>query len=57
MLTLSPTSRCSYSVAFAGHHPESEAGARFDDPAIGVVWPAVPTIITSARDAAWNPLA
>jgi dTDP-4-dehydrorhamnose 3,5-epimerase len=57
MLTLSPTSRCSYSVAFAGHHPESETGARFDDPGIGIVWPAVPTIITSARDAAWNPLA
>lgn len=56
MLTLSPTSRCSYSVAFSEHHPESEMGARFDDARIRVAWPAVPSVITSAKDAAWKPL-
>lgn len=56
MLTLTPTSRCSYFVAFAGHRPESECGARFDDPGISVAWPDVPEIITSPRDSAWPPL-
>lgn len=56
MLTLSESSRCSYSVAFCGHRPDSECGARFDDPGIKVAWPDVPAIITSPRDAAWPPL-
>lgn len=56
MLTMSPVSRCSYAVAFSGHQPESECGARFDDASINVTWPAVATIRTSVRDAAWPPI-
>jgi dTDP-4-dehydrorhamnose 3,5-epimerase len=37
------------------YRPEGDAGIRYDDPAIGVVWPAPPAVI-SARDAAFGPL-
>jgi|688.fasta_scaffold303478_2 dTDP-4-dehydrorhamnose 3,5-epimerase len=56
MLSLAPGSRCSYAVAYAGHAPEFEDGFRWDDPAVGIEWPAVPATITSQRDAAWEPL-
>ncbi len=34
------------------HAPEAARGARFDDPAFGIVWPA-PLEVGSARDRAW----
>jgi len=34
------------------HAPEAGRGARFDDPAFGIVWPA-PVAVVSARDRAW----
>lgn len=39
------------SVAYA---PEASAGLRYDDPALGLVWP-LPATIVSARDLAWPP--
>lgn len=56
MLSLTRGARCSYAVAFADHSPEHEAGFRWNDPAIGIGWPAVPAVILSPRDAAWEPL-
>lgn len=56
MLTVSEESMCSYSVAFSGHHPESERGARWDDAAIGINWPVDPVLV-SDRDMSWEPLA
>jgi dTDP-4-dehydrorhamnose 3,5-epimerase len=55
MMTVSQGSRCSYAVAFAGHAPESEAGFRWNDPAIGIEWPEG-QVVTSASDAAWEPM-
>lgn len=37
------------------HVPGQGRGARHDDPALGIVWPAAPAIL-SAADAAWPPL-
>ena len=33
--------------------PESERGVRWDDPAFGIVWPAAPHRIVSAKDRRW----
>lgn len=38
------------------YSPADERGARWDDPALGVVWP-LPCTQTSEKDAAWPPLA
>lgn len=35
----------------AGYHPEAELGVRFDDPDLGITWPAKPLVL-SAKDAA-----
>jgi dTDP-4-dehydrorhamnose 3,5-epimerase len=56
MLSLTDGSRCSYAVAYAGHSPECEAGFRWDDPAIDIAWPDVASVVTSPKDAAWEPL-
>ena len=37
----------------ASYHPQSELGARFDDPAFGIDWPAAPTRVLSDKDQAW----
>ena len=37
------------------YRPESYAGFRYDDPAVGVAWPAEPLVI-SERDASFAPL-
>jgi len=36
----------------APHDPERETGVRWDDPAFGIDWPLVPTVM-SVRDRAW----
>lgn len=48
---LSDGAEVTYSVS-EFYHPESEAGLRFDDPAIGIQWPAIVTEVSS-KDAAW----
>lgn len=37
------------------YHAESARGIRYDDPAIGINWPAEPSVL-SERDSAWPPL-
>lgn len=39
----------------APHAPAAARGLRWDDPAIGIAWPAAPAVI-SERDAAWPDL-
>ena len=46
--TLAEATEASYQVS-EYHHPESERGVRWDDPAFGVRWPLGVTVI-SARD-------
>jgi dTDP-4-dehydrorhamnose 3,5-epimerase len=38
------------------HHPESERGIRWDDPAVAIAWPLA-DVTVSPRDAAWPRLA
>jgi dTDP-4-dehydrorhamnose 3,5-epimerase len=54
-LTLEDDSEIFYLVT-EEYHPESEAGVLWDDPAIGIRWPLLPTRI-SARDRALPDLA
>jgi dTDP-4-dehydrorhamnose 3,5-epimerase len=54
-LTLSDEAEVSYQIAGAWR-PESEHGARFDDPAFGITWPSAPSVL-SERDRTfpdWN---
>lgn len=37
------------------HHPDAARGARWDDPALGIGWPALPQVI-SDRDRTWPDL-
>ncbi len=37
----------------APYHPQSETGARFDDPAFGIEWPDASTRILSDKDQCW----
>jgi dTDP-4-dehydrorhamnose 3,5-epimerase len=37
------------------HPPEAGRGLRYDDPAIGVAWPAEPSLVSS-RDLSWPTL-
>jgi dTDP-4-dehydrorhamnose 3,5-epimerase len=53
-LTLEDGSVVQYQLSET-HHPESEAGIRWDDPLIGIRWPAAPVVI-SARDRGHPPL-
>ncbi|SES42019.1 dTDP-4-dehydrorhamnose 3,5-epimerase [Rhizobium sp. NFR03] len=39
----------------APHVPDSAGGLRYDDPAIGIEWPALPSVLSS-RDLDWPPL-
>jgi dTDP-4-dehydrorhamnose 3,5-epimerase len=52
-LTLADDSEVLYLMG-APHRPELAAGARFDDPAFGIDWPAAPVVI-SDRDRALPP--
>jgi dTDP-4-dehydrorhamnose 3,5-epimerase len=36
----------------APYHPEAAQGARWDDPALGIEWPAEPVVI-SEKDSRW----
>ncbi len=47
-LTLEPGSEVHYQIS-AGYAPESVTGVRWDDPDVGVVWPAQPAVM-SDRD-------
>lgn len=54
-LTLDDDTEVAYQIAGAWR-PESERGARFDDPAFGIVWPFAPSLL-SERDRCfpnWN---
>ncbi len=54
-ITLSDDAEVAYQIAGAWH-PESERGARFDDPSFGIDWPFAPVVL-SPRDrdfAAWD---
>lgn len=50
-LTLDDDCEVHYAMS-AYHVPESARGARFDDPAFGIAWPA-PVEVISERDLAW----
>jgi len=50
-LTLADGCEVHYQMS-ESHAPEAARGARFDDPAFGIVWPA-PIEVVSARDRAW----
>lgn len=43
-LTLEDDTEVSYLIS-AGHAPEAARGARYDDPAFGIEWPAAPAVI------------
>ena len=49
--TLAPNTEVAYMVD-CHYTPEADAAIRFDDPAIGIVWPAAAEVILSAKDAA-----
>jgi dTDP-4-dehydrorhamnose 3,5-epimerase len=50
-LTLEPGTDVHYLVS-AAYAPEAAAGLRWDDPAIGIEWPAAPALL-SHRDRGW----
>jgi len=52
-ITLTDHVEVTYLVS-AFYAPGAEAGIRYDDPAIGIVWPMAPTVI-SEKDLAWPP--
>ncbi|MEX2981307.1 dTDP-4-dehydrorhamnose 3,5-epimerase [Streptomyces sp. C36] len=54
-LTLTDGAETLYQVS-AAHTPGAERGLRWDDPALGVEWPA-PVEVVSAKDAGWPLLA
>ena len=51
MLTLTDDTLAHYNVS-APYTPGVERGVRYDDPAVGIEWPADPAVI-SEKDAAW----
>ena len=50
-ITLSDDAEISYLVS-QEYTPGAEAGLRYDDPAIGIVWPMAPELV-SEKDRAW----
>ena len=50
-LTLTPDAEVHYLVS-AAYEPSAERGARWDDPALGIEWPATAELVVSARDLA-----
>ena len=53
-LTLEPHTTVEYLIS-EFYHPESAAGARWDDPAFGIRWPAQP-LVMNERDRTWPDL-
>ncbi len=53
-LSLSDAAEIHYMVSVP-HAPQLSGGFRWNDPAIGIVWPMPPAVI-SPRDAGWPPL-
>jgi dTDP-4-dehydrorhamnose 3,5-epimerase len=51
-LTLTSETELLYQIS-APYQPDAAAGLRWDDPAIGIAWPATPLVI-SQRDAAYE---
>jgi dTDP-4-dehydrorhamnose 3,5-epimerase len=54
-LTLTPAAELLYAIDTA-YVPGAARGARYDDPAIGIAWPADPAVI-AARDQEWPSIA
>jgi dTDP-4-dehydrorhamnose 3,5-epimerase len=52
-VTLAADVQVSYQVS-EFYEPTAERGARYDDPAFGIEWPVVPTVV-SDKDGAWPP--
>jgi dTDP-4-dehydrorhamnose 3,5-epimerase len=52
-LTLTDDALVHYEIS-AFYRPDSARGLRYDDPAIGIEWPAAPSVV-SARDLAFPP--
>lgn len=52
-VTLTEDAAVTYQVS-AYYSPQSEGGARFDDPAFGIEWP-VPVLDMSDKDRSWPP--
>ena len=50
-VTLADDTEAAYQVG-AFYAPDAERGIRYDDPALGIVWP-VPVEVISDKDAAW----
>jgi dTDP-4-dehydrorhamnose 3,5-epimerase len=53
-LTLTDGATLHYQIS-TEHQPDAARGVRWDDPAFGIVWPAIPVVI-SDRDASYAPL-
>jgi dTDP-4-dehydrorhamnose 3,5-epimerase len=53
-LTLEPGAEVVYPVT-AAYAAAAERGLRWDDPAVGIVWPAVPEVV-SEKDSSWPDL-
>jgi dTDP-4-dehydrorhamnose 3,5-epimerase len=51
-LTLEDDSEVMYSVSRA-YHPDAERGVRWNDPAIGIVWPIATGLTLSPKDLRW----
>ncbi len=54
-LTLEPASEVFYQISVP-FQPDASLGFRWDDPAVGIDWPAAPAVL-SARDRSLPPLA
>jgi dTDP-4-dehydrorhamnose 3,5-epimerase len=52
-VTLADDTEAAYQVS-EFHHPPSERGIRYDDPALGIRWPVAAEVI-SDKDQAWPP--
>ena len=50
-MTLTDDAHVTYQVSHA-YTPGAEGGLRYDDPAIGIVWPE-PVAVVSDKDASW----
>lgn len=54
-LTLTASAEIAYLID-TPYHPAAARGARYDDPALAIAWPAAPAVIAD-KDLAWPPLA
>ena len=51
--TLEPGAEVLYKVSGAGYAPDLERGLAWDDPALGIAWPAIAGAVVSDRDRGW----